>query len=214
MIRVFIADDHAVLREGLRRILEAAGDMVVVGEAGDGEEVLRRAAAERWDVLLLDLGLPGASGASVMRDLQAIRPRMPVLVLSAQPEDLYALRLLRSGAAGYVHKGRPAATIVAAIRKVHAGGRHVSPELAALLLTTDFDPARAPHESLTDRQREILVLIGDGKSPSAIAACLGVRASTVSTHLHHIKTRLGLRTIGELAQYAARVGLCTGAALP
>ncbi len=214
MIRVFIADDHAVLREGLRRILEATGDMVVIGEAGDGEQVLRRAATERWDVLLLDLGLPGASGASVLRELQEIRPRMPVLVLSAQPEDLYALRLLASGAAGYVHKGRPTATIVEAIRRVHAGGRHVSPELAALLLTTDFDPKRAPHESLTDRQREILVLVGDGKSPSAIAARLGLRASTVSTHLHQIKTRLGLRTIGELAQYAARAGLGSGAASP
>lgn len=207
MIRVFLAEDHAVLRDGLRRILAETGDITVVGDTDDGEEVLRRAEHERWDVVVLDLGLHKLDGAAVLRALRAAHPRLPVLILSMHPEDGFALRLLAAGAAGFVHKARPASVIVEAIRRVARGGRYITPELADRLLeqqgATDEDPVQA----LTDRQLEILRLIGQGRSPSEVATALGLRASTVSTHLHHIKTRLGARTLGELVQYALRAGL-------
>ena len=202
MIRVFLAEDHAILRDGLRRILADTGDIVVVGDSDDGEEVLRRAAHERWDVLLLDLGLHALDGSAVLRSLRASHPRLPVLILSMHPEDGFAVRLLAAGAAGYIHKARPAAQIVEAIRKVARGGRYVTPELAERLLAQQGASAEDPLARLTDRQLEILRLIGQGRSPSEVAAALGLRASTVSTHLHAIKERLGVQTLGELVKYA------------
>ncbi len=207
MIRVFLAEDHAILREGLRRILAETGDITVVGECDDGEEVLRRAAEERWDVLVLDLGLKKLEGAAVLRALRSSHPRLPVLILSMQPEDGYALRLLTAGAAGFVHKARPPAAVIEAIRKVARGGRYITPELAERLLERDGAGEQDPLSSLTDRQMEVLRLVGRGCSPSEIAAATGLRASTVSTHLHHLKSRLGARTLGELVQYALRAGI-------
>lgn len=207
MIRVFLAEDHAVLRDGLRRILAETGDISVVGDTDDGEEVLRRAALERWDVVVLDLGLRNLDGAAVLRALRSDHPRLPVLILSMHPEDGFALRLLAAGAAGFVHKARPASAIVEAIRKVARGGRYITPELADRLLEQQGAGAEDPVQGLTDRQLEILRLIGQGRSPSEVATALGLRASTVSTHLHHIKTRLGARTLGELVHYALRAGL-------
>lgn len=207
MIRVFLAEDHAILREGLRRILADTGDIVVIGDTDDGEDVVRRAASERWDVLVLDLGLTNLDGAAVLRAVIAVQPRLPVLILSMHPEDGYALRLLAAGAAGYVHKARPPAVVIDAIRRLARGGRYITPELADRLLEQQGAGDDDPLAALTDRQLEVLRLVGHGRAPSEIAAALGLRASTVSTHLHHLKQRLGARTLGELVQYALRAGL-------
>lgn len=207
MIRVFLVDDHAILREGLRRLIDEQPDLAVAGEAGTAAEALRRAASETWDVVLLDLNLPDMSGLHLLRKLLELRPRLRVLCLSMHAEDAYALRILRAGAAGYLTKARPADMLLSAIRKIAGGGRYVTEELADRLLVNPQEGAGPPHELLSPRQLDVLLLVGRGRSPSEIAQVLGLRASTVSTHLQQIKQRLGLRTNGELAQYALKEGL-------
>lgn len=201
MIRVFLADDHAVLRDGLKRILHDAGDIEVVGETGDGREVLRRASTEPWDVLVLDLSLAGRSGLEVLHDLRAAHRAARVLVLTMHAEGPWVERVFQAGALGFLSKGAESEAVVDAIRAVASGRRYgrAAPEASATGAT--------PHAELSARQMEILVMIGRGKSPKEIAGALDLRASTVSTHLQRIKTALALSTNSELAQYALRAGL-------
>jgi two-component system invasion response regulator UvrY len=203
MIRVFLADDHSVLRDGLRRILSDVDDMAVVGETGDGREVLRLVGAGAWDVLVLDLSLVGRSGLEVLHDLRAMGSPTRVLVLSMHAMGSVVDRVFQAGAMGFLSKGEPAATVIEAIRAVASGARFGAGAAAA----TPPSGAERHHGDLSARQLEILVLVGRGLSPSDIANALDLRASTVSTHLQRIKTALGLRTNGELAQYALRAGL-------
>jgi DNA-binding NarL/FixJ family response regulator len=207
MIRVFLADDHDVVREGVKRLVDAGPDLAVVGEASTGASVLEQARLEAWDVLVLDLSLPDLSGLEVLKQVKVIRPRLHVLVLTMQGEDQYALRILKAGADGYLTKGRPGSEILDAIRTIAAGGKYLTPRLAELLLSTRADSERAPHEMLTDREHDVLVMVGRGKTPSAIANELGVSPSTVSTHIQRVKTKLGLESLGQLVQYAVRAGL-------
>lgn len=206
MIRVFIADDHAIVREGVKRVLGSVTGVVVVGEAEDGEEVLRRIEVDDFDVLVLDLSLPGRSGLDVLRAVKAARPRTKVIVLTMHAEDQYAARILRAGADGYLTKGRSPLELVDAIHAVVAGGKYVSPTMAALLL--DGGPTeKPPHTSLTDREFGVLVALGRGKTPSQIAGELDLSPSTVSTHIGRIKQKLGTQSLGEIVQYALRAGL-------
>jgi DNA-binding NarL/FixJ family response regulator len=207
MIRVFLADDHDVVREGVKRLVDAGPDLAVVGEASTGAAVLEQARLEAWDVLVLDLSLPDLNGLEVLKQVKVIRPRLHVLVLTMQGEDQYALRILKAGADGYLTKGRPGSEILDAIRTIAAGGKYLTPRLAELLLSTRADSERAPHEMLTDREHDVLVMVGRGKTPSAIANELGVSPSTVSTHIQRVKTKLGLESLGQLVQYAVRAGL-------
>jgi DNA-binding NarL/FixJ family response regulator len=207
MIRVFLADDHDVVREGVKRLVDAGPDLAVVGEASTGASVLEQARLEAWDVLVLDLSLPDLSGLEVLKQVKVIRPRLHVLVLTMQGEDQYALRILKAGADGYLTKGRPGSEILDAIRTIAAGGKYLTPRLAELLLSTRADSERAPHEMLTDREHDELVMVGRGKTPSAIANELGVSPSTDSTHIQRVKTKLGLESLGQLVQYAVRAGL-------
>jgi DNA-binding NarL/FixJ family response regulator len=206
MIRVFLADDHRLFREGVRRILDHEEGIAVVGEASDGTEVVEQAAPGKWDVLVLDLNLPGTPGLDVLRKLRASQPRLAILVLSMYAEDQYAARLLRAGASGYLAKGRSSAELVDAIRKVAAGGRYVTAEVAEHLLDAKSADA-PPHESLSDREHQVFMLLVQGKSPSDIAGELRVTPSTVSTYIARIKRQLGAQTIGEVVRYASRVGL-------
>jgi two-component system invasion response regulator UvrY len=207
VVRVFIVEDHPIVRDGLRRLLDATDDIQVVGETDSGSEAVQRARGDGVDVLLLDLDLPGMDGMEVLRQVREARRDVRVLIWTAHPEDQLALRLLADGAAGYLCKRYPAAMLVEAIRTVHGGQRYLTPRLATLLLEREGDPGRDPLGRLSGRQVEILRMIGQGRSPSEVAHDLGLTASTVSTHLHHIKTKLGLRSVGELAQYALRHGL-------
>jgi len=207
MIRVFLADDHAIVREGLKRLLEDEADVVVMGEAETGEETLAKADDEVWDVLVLDLSLPDLSGLEVLKRMKKKRPRTKIVIFTMQGEDQYALRILKAGADGYLTKGHSPLEVLDAIRKVVEGGKFLTPRLAELLLNTDVDADKEPHEALTDREHDVLVALGSGKTPGTVATELGVSPSTVSTHIGRIKTKLGLESVPKLVQYAVKAGL-------
>jgi DNA-binding NarL/FixJ family response regulator len=205
MIRVFIADDHAIVRDGVRRLLDAASDIQVTGEAATGDETLARLAAARADVVLLDISMPGRGFLDLLRVLREGHPRTRVVVFSGHAEDEYAVRALRAGASGYVAKERSPQDLLAAIRKAHAGGRYVSPTLAERLAAGLADDAPAdPHEALSDREYQVLQLLGAGLSVKEIGARLGISAKTASTYRQRILDKLGLKTTADLIRYAVQ----------
>lgn len=207
MIRVFIADDHAIVRQGLRKLLEELPDVEVIGEASDGRQVLQAEGKERWDVLLLDLSLPRVSGLEVLRRLREEQPGLRIVVLSMYPEDQFALRLVHEGAAAYVAKDQPAAELVEAIRRVARGRTYVSPDVKERALESEADPRKMPHASLSAREYQVFTLLFQGRTPTEIAAELDLSTSTVSNHMRRIKDKLGAHSIGEIVAYAHRVGL-------
>lgn len=204
MIRVLIADDHALLRRGLRETLEDAADCAVVGEAADADAARALARTAPWDVLLLDLGMPGAQGLELLRDLCAAYPERGILVLSMHPELEFGPRVLRAGARGYLAKGADAETLVAAVRRVARGGRVVSEALGELLARDLGGPRaeRAPHERLSPREFDVMRRLAAGRSVSDVAAELGLSVKTVSTHRAAILQKMRLRHNAELTRYA------------
>lgn len=198
MIRVFLADDHPIVRTGLRALLSTADDITVVGEAVDGRQVLLAAEGDGWDVdvLVLDISLPKVSGIEVLRRLRVMRPGLPVLMLSMYAEDQYARRMVELGAAGYVSKDRSEDELIMAIRMVERGGLFISRRAA-----------RGERSGLTARQHQVFVLLVEGWGVTDIAAQLDVTVSTVSTHVGHIKRAFGVKSIGEIVGYAHRMGL-------
>ncbi len=205
MILVFLADDHPVVRAGLRYLLETSADIEVVGEAADGRETLNAALGPDWnaDVLVLDISLPKVSGIEVLRRLSAQRPQLPILMLSMHAEAQYARRLVAMGAAGYVSKDRSEDELITAIRAVAAGQLYLSRRVAA-----DGCPdERAPHDLLSARQMQVFLLVVAGRSVSDIAAELDLTVSTISTHLGHVKQKLGLTTVAEVVGYGHRMNL-------
>jgi DNA-binding NarL/FixJ family response regulator len=203
MIRILIADDHPIVRAGLRQIILEAADMVVAAEASDGHEVLAKVRQADFDVVLLDLTIPGLSGLDVLKQVKIEKPNLRVLILSVHPEDQYAVRVLRAGAWGYVTKASAPEQLIAAIRKVHEGRRYVSPVLAEQL-AEHLEPGAAtmPHESLSDREYQILCLLASGKTATEIAATLVLSVKTVSTYRSRILEKMGMRTNAELTHYA------------
>lgn len=197
MISVFIADDHAFVRVGIRQVLETAGGIQVVGEASNGRQVLQAARDAAWDVLLLDLSLPGVNGSEVLHRVRALRPQLPVIILSMYPEAHHAPALLAAGAAAYISKDRPAADLVDAIRRVAAAEPPAPP--AAL--------PDAPHLSLTAREHQVFLLLVQGLLVAEIAAELDLHSSTVSNHAAHVRAKLGARTLADIIHYAHRHGL-------
>jgi DNA-binding NarL/FixJ family response regulator len=204
MIRVFIADDHPIVRYGLRRLLEEQDDMSVVGEASTGRQVLQAEGRGEWDVLLLDLSLPQVGGIEVLRRLQLEVPRPRVVVVSAYPDEQYALHALREGAVAYVHKDEPPGSLLLAVRSAASGGTRV-PE--SVLDQIREQRQRLPHERLSPREYQTFMLLIQGHTVSEIAAQLDITASTVSNHVTHIKEKLKTRSLGETINYAHRVGL-------
>ena len=191
--RVLVADDHAIVREGLRRILAADPAFAVAGEAKDGHEVLAAVRAGGFDVLLLDLSMPGRSGVDLIRQVKAERPDLRVLVLSMHGEQQYAVRSIRAGASGYLTKDAAPAQLVAALRKVAAGGLFITPAVAeALALGLQAPGDELPHKRLSDREYEVFVLLAGGQSVTGIAERLHLSVKTVSTHKTHIHEKLGL----------------------
>ena len=207
MIRVFVADDHAIVRDGIRRLLAETPGMEMVGETHRGHVVLERAVAERWDVLVLDLSLSDIGGIEVLRRVRERVPTLPVVVLSMYPEAQYAARLLRMGASAYLSKGRSSDEIIRAIRAAAQGRRYVTSTAADALLAPSDE--RAAHERLSQREHQVFVLVFQGRAPGEIAAELALTPSTVSSHLARIREKLGVRTNGEVMQYAWRAGLAT-----
>lgn len=208
MIRVALVDDHAMIRRGLRETLSEAGDIEVVGEAGDYTGLRALLRTERVDVILLDLNLPGRSGIDVLKAL-AGDPQAPrVVVLSQYPEDQYAIRALRNGAMAYLNKATEPTEIVHAVRAVAGGRKHLTPDVAQLLLDTVTGGGQGlRHEQLSDRELQTLLLIASGRRLSEIADSLALSPKTVSVYRARVLEKLGVATNAELASYALRHGL-------
>lgn len=208
MIKVLIADDHPIVRQGLRQILSEIGDMEVTGEAANGQETLDQVRAGGWDVLVLDITMPDRSGFDILKELKHEQPQLPVLVLSIHAEEQLAVRVLKAGASGYLTKENAPEELVKAIRKVVSGGRYISPGLAESLafgLNEAAGPAR--HETLSDREFQVMQLIANGKTLSEIAETLSLSAKTVSTYRARLLEKLNLKTNSELIRYAIENGL-------
>ena len=203
MIRLVLADDHAILREGLKQILLTQGDIEIVAEAQDGHEVLKRVRELDFDVLVLDMSMPGKSGVELIKQVKAERPKLRILVLTMHEEHQYAVRAIRSGASGYLTKEAASAQLVSALRKVAAGGAYISAEVAEQLALNAMPGAQgAPHEALSDREFQVFRLIAEGKSVSDIAERLNLSVKTVSTHKANLMQKMGISTTGEIIRYA------------
>jgi DNA-binding NarL/FixJ family response regulator len=208
MIRVLIADDHAILRRGLREILMRELEGAVCGEAKDSIEVMVRIQQSEWDLAILDITMPGRSGLDVLNDLKVARPKMPVLVLSMHAEDQYAKRVLRAGAAGYMNKESAPEELIKAVRKVLAGGRYVSAALAENLVSDLSEDSKRPiHESLSNREFEVLRMFASGKTVGQIAEELRLGVTTVSTYRARILEKMHMLTTAELIRYALHNGI-------
>lgn len=204
-MRVLIADDHAIVRRGLIEILADAFPGVECVEVATSQEALARAGGERWDLVLLDVNMPGRSGLDVLAELQRTKAPVRVLVLSAYAEAEYAVRVLKMGAAGYLTKQGASDELVAAVRTVVAGGVHVSAALAqTLALAVGQRGAQAPHEQLSAREMEVMRLIASGRSAKEIASDLALSEKTVGTYRSRIMAKLGLRTSVEITRYALK----------
>jgi DNA-binding NarL/FixJ family response regulator len=203
MIRVLVADDHTIVREGLKQILAKSGDLAVAGEAANGNDVLKLVREQEWDVLVTDMSMPGRNGIELIKLVKEARPRLPVLVLSMYGEEQYAVRAIRAGASGYLNKESASEQLVAAIRKIAAGGVHVSPAVAeALFHNVRGGEGTLPHQRLSDREFQVLQLIAAGNSMSDIAAQLNLSPKTVSTHKTRILEKMNMSNQAELIRYA------------
>lgn len=208
MIRVLIADNHPVVREGIKRITADTGDIAVAGEAGDGRELLANVGTGDWDVVLLELAMLGLSALEILHDICRHNPRLPVLVFSRYPEDQYAVRALMAGAAGYIHKGTPPAELVTAVRTAAAGRRYVTTEVGEKLAShVDTVADKPAHEDLSNREYQVLRLIASGMSVSDIAQELSLSVKTVSTYRRRVLDKLELNHNSELIRYAMKHGL-------
>lgn len=203
MIRTMIADDHALFRRGLRQTIEDADGMKVEDEAVNGNDVLEKIARKHYDVILLDISMPGTHGLEILKQIKASAPKTAVLMLTMHPEDQFAVRAFKAGAAGYLTKETDEKEIVQAIRKAAQGGKYVSPALAERLASAlDFDFRQAPHEALSNREFQVFRLIAQGKGLSDIAQELHLGATTVSTYRSRILEKTGLKNNAEITRYA------------
>lgn len=203
MIRILLADDHKMFREGVRGLLETRPDMTVVAEADTGEEALAYATEHRPDVVLLDVSMPGRGGLETVAELKKRNPRVRVLMLTIHPEDRFAVRCLKGGADGYMTKDTASEELVTAIRKVHSGGKYVSPSLAEnLVMSLDRDFGAAPHETLSDREFQVMRMLASARTVSEIAEELCLSVKTISTYRSRILDKLGLRNNAEIMQFA------------
>jgi len=215
MIRVIIADDHTIVREGLKQLLGAAADLEVVGEARDGHEALKIVRDTEFDVLLLDLSMPGKGGMELIRQVKDEKPKVRIVVLSMHAEHQYAVRAIKTGASGYLTKDSATTQLVAAIRKVAGGGAFISAEVAEQLALSAMPHAEGPpHASLSNREYQIFQLLVAGKSVSDIAVQLNLSVKTVSTHEARLMEKMGVANQTELVRYAIRHRLVDDSASP
>ncbi|MEX3788024.1 MULTISPECIES: response regulator [Paraburkholderia] len=207
MIKILIADDHAIVRGGLKQIIATTADMIVVEEAGHGSEVIDKLRNCDIDLLLLDMTMPGISGVDLIRRVRSDRPGLPLLVLSIHNEAQVASRALRAGATGYVTKDSDPDVLLAAIRKLADGGRFIDPKLVDAMVFEKHAGDVPPHEVLTDREFQVLQLIASGRSINDIAEACSLSAKTISTHKMRLMQKLGLSNNAEVIRYAIRHGL-------
>jgi DNA-binding NarL/FixJ family response regulator len=203
MIEILIADDHEIVRRGLKQIVMETDDIIVTGEASNGLEVLQLFRKRTWDVVLLDLTMPGRDGISTLRRLKRENPNLPILILSIHPEDQYAIRALKDGAAGYLTKDSAPEELVAAIRKAAQGGKYITSQLAEKLAnhlsSTMMDN---PLEALSDREYQVMLMLASGQTVSEIATELNLSANTISTYRARILKKMNMHTNADLTYYA------------
>jgi two-component system invasion response regulator UvrY len=205
MIKILIADDHAIVRRGLKQILAETPDMIVVDEASNGHEVLTKVMQHDYSVILLDISMPGKSGLDVLKELKNERPKLPVLILSMYPEEQYAVRVLRAGASGYLTKEGAPEELIYAIRKVVQGKKYVSASLAEkLVFDLDGDSQKPLHESLSDREFQVLCMIASGKTVSDISEELALSVKTISTYRTRLLEKMKMKNNAELTHYAVQ----------
>ncbi len=212
MIKILIADDHAILRAGIKHLLSEQADLQVAGEAGNGQEVLDQVRGEAWDVLLLDMTMPGKSGIELIKQIKQIAPRLPILILSMHKEDVYAVRALKAGASGYLCKDNAEAQLAEALRKVASGGLYITPAVAERLaadMVQGHPQDAAPHTRLSDREYQIFQMIAAGASVTDIAQSLNLSVKTVSTHKTHILEKMVCSSVADLVRYAMQHQLLT-----
>ena len=203
MIQILIADDHSIVRQGLKQILAGIPDMVVSDEAADAKEVLDKIKKKHYDVVVLDIGMPDRSGLDVLKELKSRHPKLPVLILSMYPEEQYAVRALRAGASGYMTKESAPDELVGAIWKVAQGKKYISPSLADTLASSLVVDSEKPlHEALSDREYQVMCMIASGKTVSEIAVKLSLSVKTISTFRTRILEKLGKKNNAELTHYA------------
>ncbi|MET0091890.1 MAG: response regulator transcription factor [Sedimenticola sp.] len=202
-IRILLADDHAMFREGLERVINSTDGMEVTDSVGDGAEVLKKLSSGDWDVLVLDIAMSGLGGIDVLKALKAKKSPQKVLVLSMYPPEQYAIRVLKAGAAGYLTKGSSLSELITAIRQISQGKKYISPEVASLLSDNLLgDIEHAPHEILSEREYQVMCHLAKGRSVSDIAELLSLSSNTVSTYRARVLKKLSLKNNAELAHYA------------
>jgi len=208
MIKILIADDHPVVRKGLKEIIEENSDMVVAAEAGHGQEVLEKALKKEFDVVVLDISMPGRSGLEVLKQLKRERPKLSVLILSIHPEEHYAVRVLKAGASGYLTKESVPDELIKAIRKISTGRKYISSTLAEkLAFDLESGGEKPAHERLSDREYEVMCLIASGKTLKEIAEKLCLSAKTISTYRSRILEKMKMKNNAELTHYAIKNNL-------
>jgi len=203
MTRILIADDHTIFREGLKHILAEHPDLVVADEASNGQEVLEKIWKNEYDILLLDISMPGITGIDVLKQLRTEKPRLAVLVLSMHPEEQYAIRVLKAGASGYLTKESAPDELITAIRKISRGRKYITPSLAERLAVEVGTDAEKPlHETLSDREYQVLLLIAAGKTITQIAEEISLSVKTVSSYRARILEKMKMKTNAEIMRYA------------
>jgi len=208
MIKILIADDHPIVRQGLKQILTEEPDVVVVGEAQNSQELLELVRKQDWDIVILDITMPGRGGIDVLKELKHERPKLPVLMLSVHPEDQYAVRALKAHASGYMTKDSAPEELVKAIRKILRGGKYISSTLAEkLVFDLETETEKPLHETLSDREHQVLLMIASGKTVSEIAEELSLSVKTIDTYRARILEKMKMKTNAELTHYAIKNGL-------
>lgn len=208
MIKLLIADDHAIFREGLKHILTECPGVDVAAEAKNGQEVLEKIRSDKYDIVLLDISMPGMSGLEVLKQLKIEKPKLPVLVLSMHPEEQYAIRVLRAGASGYLTKESAPDELITAVRKISQGRKYITSSLAErLAFEMDTDSEKPLHDTLSDREFQVLRMIAAGKTITQIADNLSLSIKTISTYRTRIMEKMNMKTNAELMHYAINQGI-------
>jgi len=205
MIKILIADDHSVVRRGIKQILSEENDIQVLGEASNSDEILEQLYQNEWDILILDLTMPGKNGLDSLIEIKQRKPELKVLILSMHPEEEIAIRALKTGASGYLNKDSMPGELIKAIRKIYSGGKYISGSLAeSIVLSLDKHNYKTPHEELSEREFQVLCLIASGHTLSQIADELSLSVKTISTYRTRILEKMNLKTNVELTHYAIK----------